>query len=79
MRKEELSISFVLDIYSTTDVDRHALVAEKYSAAVDLYLDTSGGFRVKSLEYEGIMAISRALYDFTSLAYNDDKKWNNIP
>ncbi len=59
LRKEELSISFVMDIYSTTDVDRHALVVDKYSAAVDLYLDTSGGFRVKSLEYEGIMAISR--------------------
>ena len=49
-----------MDMYSTTDVDRHALVV---------------GFRVKSLEYEGIMAISRALYDFTSaytssLAYN---------
>ena len=40
MRKEELSISFVMDIYSTTDVDRHALVVDKYSAAMDLYLDT---------------------------------------
>ena len=84
MRKEELSISFVMDIYSTTDVDRHALVADKYSAAVDLYLDTSGGFRVKSLEYEGVMVLSRALYGFpsadtSSRAYNDEKNWNNIP
>ena len=64
MRKEELSISFVMDMYSTTNVDRHALVADRYRAPVDLYLDTSGGFRVESLEYEGAMVISRALLWF---------------